>query len=394
MGVAVPRLAKFGLERNVIAGGGAALAIGLGEQLWRRFLPKYLQALGAPITAIGLFGTAEDLLDGVYQYPGGWLADRLGRRRALMLCIGLAAAGYAVYALAPRWPIMFAGLLLVSAWMSMASPALFAIVGDALPPAHRTAGFTLLSYVKRVPLATAPILGGIAVASLGVRGGVRLGLVASIVMAALAATAVARIAIPVVEPDGVTIAGVWRTFAPPFRWLLVSDVFVRAADGLVDIFLVLYAMNVVGIGAPQFGTLIAIQAVTAIVAQIPAARLADRVGRKPFVIATFVAFALFPIAVVTARSFGGLVLAFIVGGLRELGEPARKALIVEFAQPALRARTIGLYYLVRSLAIAPAAFIGGLLWRVSPAHPFWLAGALGFIGVLLVASTVDEPSAG
>lgn len=65
-----------------------------------------------------------------------------------------------------------------------------------------------------------------------------------------------------------------------------------------------------------------------------------------------------------------LVLAFIVGGLREIGEAARKALIVDLAQPHLRARSVGLYYLVRSVAIAPAAFIGGALWRMSPALPF------------------------
>ena len=48
-------------------------------------------------------------------------------------------------------------------------------------------------------------------------------------------------------------------------------------------------------------------------------------------------------------------------------------MIVGMAQPAIRARSIGLYYLVRSLAISPAAFIGGLLWNVAPAVPFVMA---------------------
>src|SRR6185436_17630736 len=95
---------------------------------------------------------------------------------------------------------------------------------------------------------------------------------------------------------------------------------------------------------------------------LPVARLADRIGRKPFVIATFVAFAAFPVAVVLAHDFAGLVLAFVIGGLREVGEPARKAMIVDLVRPSLRARSIGLYYLIRSVSIAPAAFIGGMLW--------------------------------
>jgi MFS family permease len=160
---------------------------------------------------------------------------------------------------------------------------------------------------------------------------------------------------------------------------------------MVDIFLVLYALNVVGISAPQFGALIAVQTTTAILSYLPAARLADRVGRKPFVIATF---SLFPIAVVLAHSFTGLVLAFIVGGLREMGEPARKALIVDLVPEGARARGIGLYYLVRSLAITPAASIGGLLWTWAPQVPFILAGSIGLVGTAVFALTVREEYAG
>jgi MFS family permease len=123
---------------------------------------------------------------------------------------------------------------------------------------------------------------------------------------------------------------------------------------------------------------------------VPAARIAEYTGKKPFVIATFCCFALMPLAVIWASNFAWLVVAFVVGGLREVGEPARKALIVDLAAPSLRARVVGLYYLVRSLAIAPAAFIGGLLWRTSPRLPFYVAAAIGGIGVVVFTRTVDE----
>jgi MFS family permease len=365
--------------------------LGCGENLWRRFLPKYLQSLGAPITAIGAFGTAEDFLDGVYQYPGGWITDRYGRRFALILFISLAALGYVVYWATPAWPFAFVGLALVMAWTSMASPTLFAVVGDALPPAKRTMGFTVQSILRRVPIVIAPTIGGLAVAAYGVRTGVRLGLGVSVVMAAVTIGVVSRLRIPVVaDATPMTVRHVWRTFPTALRWLLVSDVFIRTCDGLVDVFLVLYAINVVGIGAPEFGALVAIQALTTIIVQVPAAAIAHRTGKKPFVTATFVAFAMFPLGVVLSRSFASLVAAFIVGGLRELGEPARKALIVDFAAPTLRGRVVGLYYLCRSLAIAPAAFVGGLLWRENPALPFYIAASIGAIGVIAFVATVRE----
>jgi MFS family permease len=290
---------------------------------------------------------------------------------------------------------VFLGLVFALAWSSMASPTLFAVVGDALPRHKRTMGFTVQAILRRIPIVIAPTLGGLAIARYGVRGGVRVGLLAAIVIAFVTLGIAARVRIPVgVDEYPIDIREVWRTFPSPLRRLLASDIFIRTCDGLVDVFLVLYAINVIGIDAPRFGILIAVQTSTSILAYFPAARLADRAGRKPFVVATFLAFALFPVAVVSARSFAWLVAAFVVGGLRELGEPARKALIIDLATPALRARSVGLYYLVRSLAIAPSAFIGGLLWRIRPSLPFYVAGAIGLAGVLVFVRTVHEEHAG
>jgi MFS family permease len=156
---------------------------------------------------------------------------------------------------------------------------------------------------------------------------------------------------------------------------------------------VLYALNVVGIRAPEFGMLIGVQMATAIIGYLPGAWLARKVGQARMVTATFVAFALFPLAVLSAESLAGLVLAFVVGGLREIGEPARKALIVDLAPAGLRARCIGLYYLVRSLSITPAATVGGLLWDTSPSLPFLLAGACGLAGALVFAVTATPATA-
>lgn len=385
----------LGLEPNIVAVSAAMFCMGLGEQLWRRFLPKYLETLGAPVTAIGLFGTVEDFLDGVYQYPGGWVADRFGRRRALLLFVALAVVGYALFFAAPSWPWVFAGLAFAMAWSSMASPTLFAVVGDALPSERRTVGFTVQSILRRVPITIAPTLGGLAIAAHGVRSGVRIGLAVSVALAMVTLAAAARVRVPVLADDApIGVRDVWRSLPLPLRRLLLSDIFVRTCEGMVDVFLVLYAVNVVGITAPQFGALVAVQTVTAILSYFPAARLAGRTGRKPFVILTFVAFALFPLAVVHARSLATLALAFVVGGLREMGEPARKALIVDFARPSLRARSVGLYYLVRSVAIAPAAFVGGLLWNVAPSLPFYVATGFGGVGAAVFALTVEERHAG
>jgi MFS family permease len=390
------RLASaLGLERNTASVVAAMFLMALGENLWRRFIPKYLESLGAPVVAIGAYGSAEDLFDGLYQYPGGWVGDQYGRRRAMLLFVSLAAVGYSIIAIAPVWPVVFLGLVFVMCWTSMASPTLFAVVGDALPRERRSVGFSVQAILRRVPVLVAPTLGGLVIVAQGVRNGVRTGLAVSIVLAGTTLLVVRRMRL---EAPGTATSGaigdVWRSLPMPLRRLLLADVFIRTCDAMVDVFLVLYAVNVVGVRPPEFGLLIGVQMATVILCSLPAARLADRLGRKPFVIATFLAFTCFPLAVVAAHSFAGLVLAFVVGGLREIGEPARKALILEFVRPDVRARGVGLYYLIRSVAIAPAATVGGLLWKVTPGLPFLMAGAIGLVGTALFAFTVEERHAG
>jgi MFS family permease len=378
------------LERNVSLASAAVFLIGLGEELWKKFLPKYLEALGATAPIIGLFGTAENFFDAIYQYPGGWLADRLGRRRAFLTFVVLAATGYLIYLSSHSWPLVFLGLAFAMAWQSMASPAIFAIIGDSLPRDRRAMGFTVQSILKRVPIVFAPIMGGMLIGRLGLLEGIRTGLVISIALAILTVFLLSQINVELRRVDSINIRGVWQSFDSALKRLLISDVIVRMCEGMTGVLTILYVTNVQGFSAGRFGTLIAIQMVTSILVYIPAGKIADRVGRKPFVILTFICFALFPLAIVLAPSFIFLAGAFVVGGLREIGEPARKAMIVDFAHDDLRARTVGLYYLVRSLSITPAAAIGGLLWKLSPEVPFVTATVIGIIATIVFAITVEE----
>ncbi|MDQ3667772.1 MAG: MFS transporter [Acidobacteriota bacterium] len=385
------QLADFlSLDRNVSIASVAVLLLGLGEELWKKYLPKYLEALGASTPVIGLFGAAENFFDAVYQYPGGWIADRIGRRRAFLTFILLAAFGYLTYLLSPSWPFIFLGLALAMAWQSMASPAIFAIIADSLPQERRAMGFTVQSILKRLPIVIAPVIGGAFIASFGLVRGIHTGLVITLLLAALALLLVHRINIEIKTSAATNIAGVWRSFHAALKRLLISDVIIRMCEGMTGVLTILYVTNVHGLSAARYGTLIAIQMATSILVYVPAGKIAGRVGRKPFVVMTFVCFALFPLAVVAAQSFALLIVAFVIGGLREIGEPARKAMIVDFAREDMRARSIGLYYLVRGLSITPAAVIGGFLWKITPEVPFMIATAIGLLGTLIFALTVEE----
>jgi MFS family permease len=380
---------RLGLERRVGALAAGLLVYGFGEELWFRYLPEYLRVLGASAFAVGLFGTAKDLLDAAYAYPGGVLSDRLGTRRSLLLFGSLTTAGFAVYFFWPSIPGVFFGLLLVLCWQSLGLPATFALIGEELEGGRRIAGFTVQAVLKRVPIVLAPPLGGLILERLGMRLGMRAGFGVSIVLSIVMLFAlrrglrereretVARVA-PSPRPSPEERGG--GKLAPALRQLLIADCLIRFCEGMPEVFLVIWAIEVVKVSPSRFGLLTSVLMGTAIISYAPAAAMAGRAEKKWFVLLTYLFFSLFPLAVFLSRSFPALVGAFAVGGLREIGEPARKALIVDLSDPRARGRTVGLYYAIRGFSVAGAAAVGGALWMVNPASTFLVAAALGFAG--------------
>jgi len=390
---------RLGLERGVAALAAGLFVYGFGEELWFRYLPVYLRALGASALAVGAFGTLKDLLDAGYAYPGGVIADRLGSRRALLLFGAATTAGFALYFALPSVAVLFAGLFLVMAWQSLGLPATFSLVREELAGGSRLVGFTVQSVVKRLPIVLAPPLGGYLIGRYGIAAGMRIGFAASIALSLLMLGGLALAfrggERPQVEATARVSDGPQGRRArlhPILKRLLAADILVRLCEGLPDVFLVVWALEVVRISPARFGVLTSILMATAILSYLPAAFLAERAEKKPFVVLTYAFFTLFPLAVVLSRSFALLAAAFVVGGLREIGEPARKALIADLAAGSDPGRTVGLYYSIRGFAVAGAAAIGGALWTVRPALTFVVATALGAAGTLWAA--IALPGAG
>jgi MFS family permease len=365
--------------------------LALGEELWQAYVPVYLTALGAGAVSVGLFGSLKDLLDSVYQYPGGWLADRVGRRRALLTFTALAMAGYAVYAIAPGWPVVFIGLFGVMAWKSGAFPTTFAVIGDSLPRERRAMAFGVQSVLVRVPRVIGAPIGGMLIARLGTVDGIRVALVVTIGLAAVV-FAGQRFGFQEDAPtdrdrDATTIRAVFAVLPASLKQLLTADCIVRIGEGIAASFIVLFVTSAERYSATDFGVLYAVQQAVSILFYLPAGRLSEVTGRKPLVLLTFVFFAAFPLAVRLATSFPALVAAFIVGGLKEFGEPARKSLIVDLAPHHQRGRAVGVYYGIRNLLVVPAGMVGGLLYQHSPALPLEAASLVGAIGTLAFAIT-------
>jgi MFS family permease len=364
------------------------VSAGTGERLWLGFAPKYLETLGAGVLIIGLFDALQTLLGAAYAYPGGWLTDHWGQRRSLLLFNAFSLAGYVLVLVWHHWLALVVGAFLFLAWSALSLPATFTVVATSLGRRQHTMGVGVQSMVRRVPMMVGPLIGGWLITRHGWERGVHLALLGCIGLSVITAvfqwfmTEPAGGAARRSGQDGLSFLGVVRSFTPTLRELLVSDILIRFCERLPYAFVILWAMNHGGVSAKEFGWLVAIEMVTAMVCYIPVAHLADRHGQRPFVLATFGFFTLFPVSLLWAGSFGWLAVAFAVRGLKEFGEPARKALIIAQAPPGLRARTYGAYYLIRDSIVTLGSFVGAWLWSLSPQANFIGAAVCGGLGTL------------
>ena len=372
-------------RHNAVVLLAAIFFIAGGEQLWLGFVPKYLQALGASVLAVSGYGVAKDLLDAVYQFPGGALTARIGAKNSLVLFNGLALLGYLLTAAAQTWWVVVAALPLIMSWQSFSLPATFSIVSESLPKAERSTAFAWQSIVRRVPIAFAPVAGGALVTGYGVIAGVRIAIFIGVALALVAAIVQWTSYRPAPsKPLGLREAlGDVAALHPLLKRLLVADIAVRFGQGIGEIFVVLFAINVLGASAAAYGMLVGLAMLTSIAVYLPASRRADTTGREPWITATYLFFAAFPASLSLAHGMAALVLCFALMGLREIGEPPRKALIADLAREGRKSVDVGAYYFVRGLAVFPASLVGGLLWRIDPRLTFAAAAAVALLGAAI-----------
>jgi MFS family permease len=382
-----------GRRRGIVGLAGMIVLVGMGEHMAERFLPLYIHALAPAATAvlaIGLLAALDDFLSALYSFPGGYLSDRLGTKKALHIFNALASVGYLIVILIPTWWAVLAGAALFVSWSAISLPATMALLANLVPKNRRTLGTSLVALLRRVPKMLGPVMGGACIAAWGVESGVRIALAVALALTLFSSVlqewliteepAEAKKA----EPNPLRL---WREMPGDLKNLLFSDILIRFCERIPDAFVVIWATRYIthSVSEFTFGGLSALENLTAMLIYIPVALMADRFGKKPFVLITFAFFTAFPLVLLHAHSAGWLAVAFVVRGLKEFGEPTRKALIMDLVPEDRKAAMFGLYYLVRDIIVAFAALGGAFLWRISPELNLKTAFVFGVLGTIWFA---------
>jgi hypothetical protein len=288
----------------------------------------------------------------------------------------------------------------MTAWEPLSVPAAFVVVGSEVPKHRRVLAFALQSIQKRLPKVIGPALGAALFVGFGYRANVAVAFGLLLLAVAVQLAMAPRMA-PKVEPPRVPLRNLLRSMPRDIRQLLFAEVLIRWGEWFVRSFAALYVFELLAnrlnwraeSAASMVGILVAVGNVTALATYLPVARWVDRSpSPKPFIALTFLLFALFPILLVSLPKLAlwsglpvaaGLVATFVINGLREIGEPARKALIASAFPAETRARAVGLYWGLRSFAFCPAPLVAAGLWHVLGPEPMLLmGGAIGLAGTL------------
>jgi MFS family permease len=404
----------LGINSSTLALLGAILLVTAATELWSPLVPQYLKALhhralagdASLLLLIGAYGFYRDALEALNYYVGGAISGRFNTRRSLLFFNFLPLVGLGMLYLWTSQAAIFLAIPFIFVWDSIAGPAVITVVGDALPPDRRTMAFSLQAIFRRASRIVAYCISAPLIANLGRVDGVRADVAIAIGLVIVAAAVQFRHMRTVSRDSVIAIhrpMAMLRAFPPDLKRLLAADVFARWAEGLAGPFIILYCVPRLSADLDR-GTalyqsvLLTVQAVTNIVLYLVIGPLASREGlaKKPYIGLTFLFFALFPLSIAAlgpTLGFAGLAVAFVVGGLREIGEPARKAMIADLVPAESRSQAIGLYWSARSVAVMWASPVGALCWLwgdrlhagAGPFVTFAAAGLLGLVGAILFA---------
>lgn len=373
----------LGLKRNIVYLFTLTLLIITGEKLWDRFLPKYLEGIGASTLIVGTLGFLQNLLNAFWALPGGYLPDKLGHRKSFFCFSLMAIVGYFLAILFTNWIAVFAGIIFFSAWGAVSLPASMSLITNSLGQTKTAMGISMHSIIRRIPMALGPLVGGVLIAKYGLIPGVKISFMVSIVLCVFGLLFLFKIKnVNSADYKKINPLNLWKQMDWRLKNLLVSDILIRFCEQIPYVFVVIWCLDVAKVSPEQFGVLTAIEMITAALIYIPVANFSDKTERKPFVVVTFIFFTIFPIILYFSKNFGTLVVAFLVRGFKEFGEPTRKAIILDLSPRDAKARGFGLYYFIRDSIVSFAALFGGWLWQESPAINLFSASVFGCAGTL------------
>ncbi len=395
------------LNRNVIGLAINRFLSDFGHEAGTAILPLFLTAIGAPAVALGVIEGVADALSSGAKLFGGWLGDRVERRRPW------AAAGYmltgittGLYGLFAWWPWILMVRTVGWAGRGLRSPLHDALLTDSVPASARGRAFGFDEAADTAGAVAGP-LAALAIVSIAPSGkGDLHGFAIIFWMAAIPGVLAALSIVMLVKErshpmlDGTTFFDSLWMLPNSFRRYL-AGVLIFGCGDFSHTMLIMYAVQSL---APHFGQgagVIAIQLYALhnflyAVGAYPAGALADRFGKRGFLIGAYGLAALMNLLlIVAAPSIMTLILVFsLAGAAYALQQSLERAIAADIAPVEVRSTGFGVLAAVNGVGDLVSSAIVGTLWTViSPGAAFAYAFIATAVGALVTLIVLRSPEA-
>ena len=376
--------------------------------LWWPYRSLYIVELGGTKEQLGLLLMLETISGIVFQLPGGILADRLGRKKLLIVSSGIRMLSPLVFLYSAGWIHTAPGFILSSAGM-LGMPAMNALIAESIPPEKRGSGIAMYRTVTSIPMIFTSLMGGVIMDYFGVIQGCRYVLIASAVVS-LFSIAIRWLYIEETleptrarrRPDG-PAKGVIQGFMsmPRDVWVLTGVAAISAfAMRLMMSFMVVYSIEEVGLTTTQWGLIGTGASIITTLLTTPSGMMGDRIGRKPIIVTSRILASFSTVGFSFSQGFWHIAAVRGIGATANglggamwgpMGGPVWQALVADLTPPEERARMMGLMGTISSLASTPSSWAGGYMYdNISPALPFRVSFVIDMIGTALLIVLYKE----
>jgi len=383
------------------------ILIDFAMELPATYYSLYVLKLGATETILGMIGLFSFLALASMQFPGGYLADKFGRKWLISSMTFGVALCYIFYAIAPSWHLILIGAVLMSLFNSTYQPALMAMIADSLSPERRGMGFSIIMLITSASTTPAPIFAGILHNQFGLIQGMRIGygiVVAFFLIAAF--LRLLRLKETVVNTQKPSLNellrsypiamkesfGVWKKLPSSMFYLFLSTTIIIFGIAAVNLYFVVYAVKILFIDEAIWPYILTALPITMIILSIPIGKAVDKINRKLPILAAYIIFG----ASMWLFVYGDLPRLFVSLILLGVGQvmmnSAFSALQADLTPKEQRGKVNGFTNFANYILMALGSITGGILYEhVSPQLPFLLATVLIIPSFVLTLIMVHEP---
>ncbi len=265
-----------------------------GIEMAFTYYPLYVKALGGTVTTVGLLSSIRGIISALTRFPGGYIADKYGRKRILWSMTLLTAFSLLLYAFAPSWEFILLGVI-INGFASIYGPAFDAMIMDVIPSQKRGTGYSIIQLLNNSSTTPAPLIAGFLYASFGLVRGTRICFLFLSFTYFIAALLRYKIKETMVDADTLdqwemlhSLTGtktfveglnVWRRVPRSLLVLLVIEILFAFPRSL-NVSMVFYFIEDLGITPENLAIIYSLVSFTILLLAVPCGKLVDKVGRK------------------------------------------------------------------------------------------------------------------